>query len=66
MLQVNTASQVKVLETDLQAATASVKTLRERNQDLGKTAQGRGITSRLHAFVLYMNWTSMLDRERET
>ncbi|CAL8271002.1 unnamed protein product [Boreogadus saida] len=34
MLQVNTASQVKVLETDLQAAKATVKTLRERNQDL--------------------------------
>ncbi|XP_059919068.1 hyaluronan mediated motility receptor [Gadus macrocephalus] len=34
MLQVNTASQVKILETDLQAAKATVKTLRERNQDL--------------------------------
>ncbi|CAL8306785.1 unnamed protein product [Arctogadus glacialis] len=34
MLQVNTASQAKILETDLQAAKATVKTLRERNQDL--------------------------------
>ncbi|CAL8262750.1 unnamed protein product [Lota lota] len=34
ILQVNTASQVKVLETDLQASQATVKTLRERNKDL--------------------------------
>ena len=43
MLQVNTASQVKVLETNLQAAKAAVKTLTERNKDLGKTSQTSGI-----------------------
>ena len=62
MLQVNTASQVKVLEKDLQAAKATVKTLRERNQDLGKTSKSRRNTSHLHLFVVYMNWIGMLDR----
>ena len=51
MLQVNTASQVKVLETDLQAAKTSVKTLRERNVDLGKKSQSSRITIPCVCFV---------------
>ncbi|KAG7247491.1 hypothetical protein CRUP_015400, partial [Coryphaenoides rupestris] len=34
VLQINTASQVKLLETDLQATKAAVKTLTDRNKDL--------------------------------
>lgn len=36
VLQINTEGQVKVLETDLQAARVTVTALNDRNKDLGK------------------------------
>lgn len=36
VLQVNSEGQLKVLETDLQAAKATVTSLKDRNKDLGK------------------------------
>ncbi len=36
VLHINTEGQVKVLETDLHAAKATVTTLKDRNKDLGK------------------------------
>lgn len=52
VLQINTASQVKLLETDLQATKAAVKMLTDRNKDLGKTSQsGRGITVFIFVFL---------------
>ena len=36
MLQINTEGQVRVLETDLQAARATFSALKDRNIDLGK------------------------------
>lgn len=36
VLQINTEGQLKVLETDLQAARATVTALKDRNKDLGK------------------------------
>uniref|UniRef100_A0A3B5LNV4 Hyaluronan-mediated motility receptor (RHAMM) n=1 Tax=Xiphophorus couchianus TaxID=32473 RepID=A0A3B5LNV4_9TELE len=36
LLQVNTEGQLKVMETDLQAARTTVSTLQDRNKDLGK------------------------------
>lgn len=36
VLQINTEGQIKVLETDLQAARATLAALKDRNKDLGK------------------------------
>lgn len=36
-LQISTEDQVKLLETDLEAARATLTALRERNEDLGET-----------------------------
>lgn len=36
VLQINIEGQIKVLETDLQAARATLAALKDRNKDLGK------------------------------
>lgn len=43
VLQVNSEGQLKVLETDLQAAKATVTSLKDRNKDLGKISQQQQI-----------------------
>ncbi|KAA8588491.1 hypothetical protein FQN60_009836 [Etheostoma spectabile] len=51
VLQINTEGQVKVLETDLQAAKAAVAALKDRNQDLAVMRELREETRILQGYL---------------